>query len=184
MKKIAASLLLTALLAACASQPGTQPTQTTTPITDKSGNDSATTKPASVDLTKGSTSDAKGYNVLTDPNNILSTRRIYFDYDSFTVKPEFNEVVEAHSKYLNEHKDAKLIVQGNTDNRGTAEYNLALGQKRADAVKKQMNALGVSDSQLETVSFGKEKPLESADTEEAWARNRRAELVYDGEAAK
>ncbi|KAF0812384.1 Outer membrane protein P6 [Andreprevotia sp. IGB-42] len=183
MKKLAASLLMTALLAACASQQTTQPP--VAPITDKTGTDtSATTNPATVDLTKGSTTDAKGYNVLTDPNNILSSRRIYFDYDSYSVKPEFNDVVEAHSKYLNEHKEAKLIVQGNTDNRGTAEYNLALGQKRADAVKKQMNALGVNDSQLETVSFGKEKPLEGADTEEAWARNRRAELVYDGEAAK
>ncbi|WP_051710442.1 peptidoglycan-associated lipoprotein Pal [Andreprevotia chitinilytica] len=178
MKKLVSGLVITLLLAACASQPKQEPA----PVVDKgTPGSSTTTTPTTVDLTKGDTSAAKGYSPLTDPNNILSSRRIYFDFDSYVVRSEFNEVIEAHSKYLLDHKDAKLIIQGNTDNRGTAEYNLALGQKRADAVKKQMSALGVGESQIETVSFGKEKPLENADTEEAWARNRRAELVYDGE---
>ncbi|MBE9608183.1 peptidoglycan-associated lipoprotein Pal [Chitinilyticum piscinae] len=178
MKKIGLSLILTALLAACASN--------TAPVTDKnaganggSQTDGATVKPVDVSGTSG-----KGYSPLTDPNNILSTRRVYFDYDSYVVSAEYNEVIQAHAKYLMGNKDAKVILQGNTDNRGTAEYNLALGQKRADAVKKMMNALGVQDAQIESVSFGEEKPIELGDTDEAWARNRRAEIVYQGEMPK
>ncbi|WP_028451637.1 peptidoglycan-associated lipoprotein Pal [Chitinilyticum aquatile] len=179
MKKIGLSLILTALLAACASTPA--------PDANKNGGkdgaagqgDGVAVKPVDVSGT-----GTKGYSVLTDPNNILSTRRVYFDYDSYVVSSDYNEVIEAHAKYLMSNKDAKVILQGNTDNRGTAEYNLALGQKRADAVKKMMNALGVQDAQIESVSFGEEKPIEIGDTEEAWARNRRAEIVYQGEMPK
>ncbi|TJZ77566.1 peptidoglycan-associated lipoprotein Pal [Chitiniphilus eburneus] len=178
MKKIALSLALTALLAACASQPKTDgsSTQTPAPVTD-----GASTSGTSTSGSQGNDLAQKGYNPLTDPNNVLSTRRVYFDFDSFVVKSEYTPVVEAHSKYLLDNHSAKIIIQGHTDARGTAEYNLALGQKRADAVKKNMNAYGVQDAQIETVSFGKEKPLELGDTEEAWARNRRAEIVYQGE---
>ncbi|MDR3429785.1 MULTISPECIES: peptidoglycan-associated lipoprotein Pal [Silvimonas] len=178
MKKILMSALLTALLAACASSPKPAPvtTGTTTPP-------AADTKPATVDLTQGKALPA-GYSALTDPNNILSQRNVYFAFDSYVVDSKFSDLVQAHAKYLLEHKDAKIILQGNTDNRGTAEYNMALGQKRAEAVKKQLSALGVPDSQIETVSFGKEKPLEQGDTEEAWSRNRRAQIVYNGESAQ
>lgn len=109
---------------------------------------------------------------------------MYFDFDSFIVRPDFHELVQAHAKYLNTHKDAKVILQGHTDNRGTAEYNLALGQKRSDAVRKMFNVLGVPDSQIETVSFGEERPLEAGEGEEIWARNRRAEILYNGESAQ
>ncbi|WP_028453950.1 peptidoglycan-associated lipoprotein Pal [Chitinilyticum litopenaei] len=179
MKKIGLSLILAALLSACASTPA--------PVANgNAGKDASTSqgsgtevKPVDVSGTSG-----KSYSPLTDPSNILSTRRVYFDYDSFVVSQNYNELIEAHSKYLLANKDAKVILQGNTDNRGTAEYNLALGQKRADAVRKLMNALGVPDSQIESVSFGEEKPIEIGDTEEAWARNRRAEIVYQGEMPK
>ncbi|GAB7127980.1 peptidoglycan-associated lipoprotein Pal [Silvimonas sp. JCM 19000] len=177
MKKIAMSALLAALLAACASNP--KPAPVTTAPAPAAATDNTNTAPATVDLTQGQ--NKPGYSELTDPNNILSQRRVYFDFDSYVVNDKYNELVQAHAKYLLAHKDAKVILQGNTDSRGTAEYNISLGQKRAEAVKKLMSALGVPDSQIETVSFGKEKPAEPGDTEEAWSRNRRTEIVYQGE---
>jgi len=119
-----------------------------------------------------------GSDPLNDPQGILSKRSIYFDYDSYSVKEEFRSVVEAHAKYLNSHKDRKVIIQGNTDDRGGTEYNLALGQKRAEAVRKALVLLGVSDAQVEAVSFGKEKPKALGSDEAAWAENRRADIAY------
>lgn len=119
-----------------------------------------------------------GSDPLNDPQGILSKRSIYFDYDSYTVKDEFRPVVEAHAKYLNSHKDRKVIIQGNTDDRGGTEYNLALGQKRAEAVRKALVLLGVSDAQVEAVSFGKEKPKALGSDEAAWAENRRSDIAY------
>jgi peptidoglycan-associated lipoprotein len=115
---------------------------------------------------------------LNDPKGILAKRSIYFDYDSFIVKDEFKAVVDAHAKYLSANKARKIIIQGNTDERGGREYNLALGQKRAEAVRKSLSLLGVPDSQMESVSFGKEKPKATGSDEAAWAENRRADIVY------
>jgi peptidoglycan-associated lipoprotein len=115
---------------------------------------------------------------LTDPNNILSKHSVYFDFDSYVVKKEFNPVVEAHGKYVAGSKTRKILIQGNTDERGGSEYNLALGQKRAEAVRKAMALLGTPDSQMEAVSYGKEKPKASGNDEAAWAENRRADIVY------
>jgi len=120
-------------------------------------------------------------NPLKDPNNILSKRSIYFDYDSYIVKDEFKPLVTAHSKYLTDNRSARVTIQGNTDERGSSEYNLALGQRRADAVKKMMQLLGVTDSQIEAVSFGKEKPKAQGKDEAAYAENRRDDIVYQGE---
>lgn len=181
MKKVALSLIMTALLAACASTPVPTTTPADQGTNGSSSNSSANTNPVVVDLTQGQN---KTFTELTDPNSILSERRVYFDFDSFIVRPDFHELVQAHAKYLNTHKDAKVILQGHTDNRGTAEYNLALGQKRSDAVRKMFNVLGVPDSQIETVSFGEERPLEAGEGEEIWARNRRAEILYNGESAQ
>ena len=103
---------------------------------------------------------------------------IYFDYDSFTLKPEFQAAVEAHAKYMAANKTRKLAVEGHTDERGGREYNLALGQKRAEAVRRALGLLGVTDAQVEAVSFGKEKPADSGTDEAALAKNRRAELNY------
>ncbi len=115
---------------------------------------------------------------LNDPKGILAKRSVYFDYDSFIVKDEFKPVVEAHAKYLSSNKGRKIIIQGNTDERGGREYNLALGQKRAEAVRKSMSLLGVSDAQMEAVSFGEEKPKAQGSDEAAWAENRRADIAY------
>lgn len=115
---------------------------------------------------------------LNDPKGILAKRSVYFDYDSFIVKDEFKPVVEAHAKYLSSNKSRKILIQGNTDERGGREYNLALGQKRAEAVRKSLSLLGVSDAQMEAVSFGEEKPKAQGSDEAAWAENRRADIVY------
>lgn len=121
---------------------------------------------------------------FTDPSNPLSHRSVYFAFDSYEVQPEYAAVVEAHAKWLAEHPDVKITVQGNTDERGGREYNLALGQKRSEAVRQRMQLLGVSADRVEAVSFGKEKPVATGHTEEAWAQNRRADIVYPEGAAR
>jgi peptidoglycan-associated lipoprotein len=113
-----------------------------------------------------------------DPGSVLANRSIYFDLDSFVVKHEFKSVIDAHSQYLIAHPDRKVIIQGNTDERGGSEYNLALGQKRAEAVRRALSLLGVPDGQMEAVSFGKEKPKATGRDESAWAQNRRADIAY------
>ena len=103
---------------------------------------------------------------------------IYFDYDSFVIKPESQSIIDANARYLAANKSRKLSVEGSTDERGGREYNLALGQKRAEAVRRALGLLGVNDAQVEAVSFGKEKPASTGSDEAAFAKNRRAELNY------
>ena len=103
---------------------------------------------------------------------------IYFDYDSYIVKPEFQAVIEAHAQYLKANQRARVSLEGHTDERGSREYNLALGQKRADAVRQSLTLLGVSAAQIESVSFGEEKPAVAGSDEAAYAKNRRAEFFY------
>jgi len=116
-----------------------------------------------------------------DPSSPLATRSIYFDYDSYVVKDEYRAVLEAHAGYLKSNGDARLILQGNADERGSREYNLALGQKRAEAVRKALAVMGVSNGQLEAISFGEEKPRATGANEQAYAENRRADVVYGDE---
>ena len=120
-------------------------------------------------------------NPLRDPGNILSKRSVYFDYDQFLIKDPDRPLLQAHAIYLRQHPTAKVVVQGNTDERGSREYNIALGQRRADAVKQVLRLLGAEDRQIETVSFGKEKPRCTVSDESCWSQNRRADLVYAGE---
>ena len=124
------------------------------------------------------TVDAGSADPLHQPGSILSKLSIYFDVDSYIVKDEFKSVVEAHAQYLNSHKNRKIIIQGNTDDRGGREYNLALGQKRAEAVRKALILLDVSDSQVEAVSLGKEKPKALGNDEPSYTENRRSDIVY------
>ncbi len=113
---------------------------------------------------------------INDPK--LAKRSVYFDFDSYVVRDDGKPVVQNHADFLNKNKGRKVLIQGNTDERGGTEYNLALGQKRAEAVRKAMGALGVADGQMEAVSLGKEKPKAMGSNEEAWAENRRADIVY------
>lgn len=197
MNRSRATVVVAALalvLAACQSTPETQPSA---PIEDRnasaassSGTAGATTSGAAGGGVSGSavgsrpsgtTATAAASNPLKDPANVLSKRSVYFDFDSFVVKDEFRPIVEAHGRYLASNRNARMVVQGNTDERGSREYNIALGQKRADAVKRMMLVLGAQDAQIETVSFGKEKPKNPGHDEAAWAENRRGDIVYSGE---
>ena len=120
-------------------------------------------------------------NELKDPKNVLSKRTIYFEFDSNLIKEEFNPLISAHAEYLKKHADAHMTIQGNTDEKGSTEYNLALGQRRADAVKKVMTLMGTEASRIETISFGEEKPHNPGKNEESYKENRRADIVYKGE---
>jgi len=124
---------------------------------------------------------SSSYDPISDPkSSVYGKRSIYFEFDSYTVDPKYVSTISAHASYLKSSpkKKISMIIQGNTDDRGTAEYNLALGQKRSEAVKKALLAQGVSELQIEAVSFGKEKPVNSAQTEAAFKENRRADFVY------
>jgi peptidoglycan-associated lipoprotein len=105
-------------------------------------------------------------------------RIVYFDYDSYVIKPEFQSLLEAHSRFIRAVPNRKVMIEGHTDERGGREYNLALGQKRAEAVRRSLGLLGVPDSQVEAVSFGKEKPAVAGADEAAHAKNRRVEITY------
>ncbi|MEO7762125.1 MAG: peptidoglycan-associated lipoprotein Pal [Casimicrobiaceae bacterium] len=204
MKKIITIACLSALLAACSSTPETQ---SGAPVDERSvgagavpGGPGSSTNPASGSSLSGSAippggtgattgsqsqsqsqSDPRGRTPLTDPNSILSKRSVFYDYDSFVVKDEYRPLIEAHGRYLRDNRGARIIVQGNTDDRGGREYNLALGNKRAESVKRALGILGVSEQQVETVSFGKEKPRNPGSNEAAWAENRRSDIIYSGE---
>ena len=108
----------------------------------------------------------------------LAKRSIYFDLDSFVIKDEFRAVVEAHAAFMKRNPGRKVVIEGNTDERGSREYNLALGQKRAEAVKSMMRVLGVPEVQVEAVSFGEERPKATGHDETAYAENRRSDISY------
>ncbi len=118
---------------------------------------------------------------LKDPNNILSKRSVYFDFDKFDVKDEFRPLVEAHAKFLRDNPSAKMLIQGNADERGSREYNVGLGQRRSDSLKKMLTLLGAREDQVESVSLGEEKPSCAEHTEDCWAKNRRDDMLYSGE---
>ncbi len=115
---------------------------------------------------------------LNNPTGPLAKRSVYFDFDSYTVKSDYQPLLDAHAQYLRSHPNRHVLIQGNTDERGTSEYNLALGERRSQAVLHDLETLGVADSQLEAVSFGEEKPTALGHDEASWAQNRRADLVY------
>lgn len=115
---------------------------------------------------------------LDDANSPLAKRSVFFGFDDFQIRSSDLPLIEAHAKYLAANKSAKVRLEGNADERGGREYNLALGQKRAEAVRKSLRLLGVPDSSLEAVSFGMEKPVDAGHNEDAWAKNRRVDLKY------
>ena len=170
MKKLIIPAVLALLIAGCSSSPDIGAEQSGAPVEGRV-----------TPVTAGGVGSVKLPAVLTDPKSILSKRSVYFAYDSYEIKSEYKDLVAAHAKFLNENRQFKILIQGNTDERGSREYNLALGQKRADAVKKAMSLLGVSEDQIESVSLGKEKPSCGDSSEDCWAKNRRADILYAGE---
>ncbi len=181
MKRFLVVVGLVAMLSAC----GSAVKLDNVPVEDRSG----TAAGATSGLTNGGMSDGssvgKGGVASVDLSKSAqdaamqaTTRVVYFDYDSFVVRPEFQSVIEAHAKYIRADKVRKVVIEGHTDDRGGREYNLALGQKRAESVRKSLSLLGVPEAQLEAVSFGKEKPAAVGATEAAMEKNRRAEISY------
>ena len=118
---------------------------------------------------------------LKDPNSPLSKRTLLFDFDSAAIRDEYRSLLEAHAAFLKENPASKIILQGNTDERGSREYNLALGQRRAESVYKALSLLGVPETQMEAVSLGEEKPVAEGHDEQAWQQNRRTQIIYQGE---
>ena len=169
MKKIV-SVFMICLLSACASQK----TQPAAEVVERS---IGTDENAASGLAPGGPT----FHSLQDPNNILSQRSVYYDYDSYTVKNEYRELVLAHASYLRDNPNTSVLLQGNTDERGSREYNLALGQRRADNVKNMMTLAGARDAQIESVSLGEEKPRVMSHDESSWAENRRTDILYHGE---
>lgn len=178
LKRLALALTVTALVAGCSSgvklddvpvedKGATSTNMGTNPGGTPGGTGQSTVAP--VDLT-GSGANAQG------PVGVA--RIVYFDYDSYVIKSEFQSLLEAHSRFIKLNNGRKVMIEGHTDDRGGREYNLALGQKRAEAVRRSLALLGVPDAQVEAVSFGKEKPAVQGNSEDAHAQNRRAELSY------
>lgn len=161
---------VTALLTACSS----------TPIdnTASSPQTSATTV-APLDVTPKSAPASQTVPAYLDPSSpIYQKRSVYFDFDVFTIKPQFNAVIEQHAAYLKAHPELQVRLEGNADERGGREYNLSLGQKRSESVKRALTTLGAGAGQQEAVSFGEEKPKATGHDEASWAENRRVDIVY------
>jgi peptidoglycan-associated lipoprotein len=170
MKNLLIPALLAALVAGCSSTPVDETAGA--PIDSRSGSSGVTP------VTAGGL-DSRGLpKELTDPKSVLSRRSIYFDLDKYEVKDEYRDLVAAHAKYLVANRGFKMLVQGNTDERGSREYNLSLGQKRSEAVKRSLVLLGAKEDQVESVSLGEEKPKNPGHDESAWAENRRADMLY------
>lgn len=118
-------------------------------------------------------------NPLDDPNSLLAKRVIYFDFDKSDIKGDFRDVIQAHAEYLANNSDVSVTLEGHADERGTREYNIALGERRANAVKSMLTLQGAAASQIRVVSYGEERPAALGHDEDAWALNRRAEFIYN-----
>jgi peptidoglycan-associated lipoprotein len=180
-KSLIGVVLAAVLLAACS----TTPKETGAPVDERNpsaGATGAATSGAGGGSVAGTANQGAGQtNPLKDPANILSKRSVYFDFDAYAIKDDYKSLLEAHAKYLQANRGAHMTVEGNTDERGSREYNIALGQRRADAAKRMMMLFGATDAQIDTVSFGKEKPKNPGHDESAWVENRRDDLVYRGD---
>ena len=179
MTRLLIGVLMAGMLAGC----GTTPTkeQDGAAVEDRKPGmvvDRPPVKPA--DTTKPLVTKPMTGDPLTDPGNILSRRSIFFDYDSNLIKDEFKPIVTAHARYLQQNPSTRIRIEGNADERGSREYNIALGQRRSEAVKQMMQLLGVKANQVEPVSFGEEKPRCAEAAESCWSQNRRGDIVYQG----
>lgn len=175
--QLALAGLFVALLAACSAEPVKESPAAPAPLAQAA----ATVKPAPATTQLTVAPKPAAVNPLNDPGSILAKRSVFFPLDNYAVDPEFQPMLKAHAAYLSGHPGASVAIEGNCDERGSREYNLALGQRRADAVGKTMLLLGASSKQIETISFGEEKPRAAGHDESSWSRNRRSDIVYKRE---
>ena len=169
LKRTIYSLAIVALIAGCSSSTKLNDTPVVDRTTGGAGSQGATSGVAPVTIDPNAANAAGPVGVA---------RIVYFDYDSYTVKPEFQSLIDGHARFLKANAQRRVSIEGHTDERGGREYNLALGQKRSEAVRRALTLLGVNDAQIEAVSFGKEKPAATGSGESVWAQNRRAEITY------
>ena len=176
--------LFSAGLAACSGGPVSEQSpagvEERKPSDAQSGAQTQPVKPgavARVDLTARPTQKSP----LNDPANILSRRSIFYDLDQYDIKNQYKDLIEAHARYLRDNPKSKMLIQGNTDERGSREYNVSLGQRRSEGVKKMLLLLGAREDQVESVSLGEEKPKAEGQGEPAWSQNRRSDILYQGE---
>jgi peptidoglycan-associated lipoprotein len=170
--RILLALVIAAAISAC---------KTTEPTTDTTATEPATTAPVVEEATTMAAPDPRDY---TDSRNfdnsesLLSKRVIYFDFDKSEVKPEYRSIIAAHAAYAAAHGSARVTLEGHADERGTREYNLGLGERRANAISGLLSAAGARGGQLDTVSYGEERPVCRVSDESCWWKNRRVEIVY------
>lgn len=176
MHAVAIALIVLSFLAGCSSQPFSE--QSAAIVEHRNPDTVLTSEVKPINVTGGI---EKGDPRLNDSNSPLWKRTIYFDLDSFIVKDEYKSLLDHHARFLTARGKYKMLIQGNTDERGTREYNLALGQKRAEAIKKALLLLGAKDDQLEAVSLGEERPACNESSEDCWRKNRRGQMQYSGE---
>ncbi|QHI97104.1 peptidoglycan-associated lipoprotein Pal [Xylophilus rhododendri] len=172
-KQITLALAATALIAGCSS-----PVKLDTPPVEDRGSAAGAGGANSGSMGQSGVTPVDLNATATAQGPVGVARIVYFDYDSFAVKAEFQSMIEQHARFLKANPNRRLSLEGSTDERGGHEYNLALGQKRAEAVRRALGLLGVGDSQVEAVSFGSEKPAATGHDEAAWAQNRRVEFTY------
>jgi peptidoglycan-associated lipoprotein len=161
--------VLAALAVGCSTQPASDSTSTP-----------AQSSGAAQQPVQGQTGQSSLGNA-PDPvrrQGMLANRSIYYDFDRYEIKPESRALIEAHARYLRENPNVKVRIEGNADERGSAEYNLALGQQRSGGVQKVMSLLGVPEGRIEAISLGKEKPKAAGHDETSWSENRRSDIVY------
>jgi len=168
-------LLMSVWLAACAGRSGTTVDDE---IFDSMPGDSGAVSRGVGDGTLGQGSEFGGEGVPGPRGGVLDSRVIYFDFDRSEIRPEYSEMLQAHGRYLASNRNARLRLEGHTDERGTREYNIGLGERRAQAVRRVLTLQGVDSGQLITVSYGEERPAVIGSDEEAHALNRRVELIY------
>lgn len=178
INKFVILVLLSSLMVACGPKKAPPPVDedTTPPVVDTT----PTTKPVNLTNFNGRqySTDCCNAENLNDGNNLLSQRVILFAFDQATVESQYRELIALHAKYLSENPSAKMVLEGHADERGTPEYNLALGERRANSVANLMRAQGASAGQVSVVSFGEEKPVALCNDESCWSQNRRVRIVY------
>ena len=185
MKKLFLCCAVIGALAGCASQEAQKPAEVTEakPVPPIVEPPNPAPQPAPPVVAVPTTPVVKGdpLDPLNPASMLNKQRSVFFEYDSVIIKDEYKPMITAHARYLSTNRAQKIVIEGNTDERGSREYNLALGQKRADSVKQMMLLLGVQEAQIESVSFGEEKPRAQGHDEAAFSENRRSDIRYSGD---